>query len=66
MKRSQMICSSCIKFDDGLCRLDPEVRRIEQPCNHWCAQGEWRLWSERAQETEPFFWGDWQQEEPPA
>jgi len=64
MKRSEMRCISCVKFEDGQCRLDPEPRQIEQPRAHCCAQGEWRRWSERSQEMEPYFWGEWQHEEP--
>lgn len=66
MKRSEMICRSCVKFEHGQCRLDPEPRRIGDPMTHWCAQGEWTRWSERLQEMEPHFWGEWQMEEPPA
>jgi hypothetical protein len=62
MKRSHMVCSRCVKFDGTDCRLDPEAYSIDQPESHWCAQGQWLQWSDRYQEMEPYFWGEWQPE----
>jgi hypothetical protein len=59
MKRSEMVCKSCIKFDGRYCRLSPEPEFLAGAASHWCAQGEWRGWSDRYQEMEPFFWGEW-------
>ena len=60
MKRTEMICCKCIKFEDNCCRLGPESVRIDDPEAHWCAQGIWRQWSERFQEMEPYYWGEWE------
>jgi len=60
MKRSDMVCSRCIKFDLGRCRLAPQTQFISDPEIHWCAQGRWHMWSVRYQEMEPYFWGEWQ------
>ncbi len=62
MKRSEMICSSCIKFDGSHCRLNPEAHPVRDPQTHWCAQGQWHEWSERYLEMEPFYWGEWPEE----
>ncbi len=59
MTRSDMVCSNCVKFDGKNCRLDPEAYFIKDPLDHWCAQGQWTEWSERFQEPEPYFWGEW-------
>ncbi len=59
MKRSEMVCSACIKFDSQLCRLMPEPIEVEDPESHWCAQGQWQKWSDRYHEMEPFYWGEW-------
>jgi hypothetical protein len=61
MKRSEMVCSKCIKFEGTQCRLDPEVLPLNDPERHWCAQGQWQEWSERYQEMEPFYWGEWEE-----
>jgi hypothetical protein len=61
MKRSEMVCSKCIKFEGTQCRLDPEVLPLNDPGRHWCAQGQWHEWSERYQEMEPFYWGEWEE-----
>lgn len=60
MKRSEMVCKSCIKQEAGQCRLDPESFDIAEPETHWCAQGQWHQWSERYREMEPFYWGEWE------
>lgn len=62
MKKSEMHCKSCIKFDGKDCRLDPKPVQIENPSEFWCSQGQWSCWSERYQEMEPFYWGEWEQE----
>jgi hypothetical protein len=62
MKRSDMTCSNCIKFDGLQCRLDPEPWSVENPDVHWCAQGQWQQFSERYQEMEPFYWGEWEED----
>jgi hypothetical protein len=62
MKRSDMICSACVKFDGSDCRLNPESHRVTDPQTHWCAQGQWREWSERYQEMEPYYWGEWEEQ----
>ncbi|MBI5569304.1 MAG: hypothetical protein HY914_05100 [Desulfomonile tiedjei] len=61
MKRSVMLCSTCIKMDGDVCRLGPAPLEIEEPGKHWCAQGVWHQWSERYQEMEPFYWGEWEE-----
>ena len=69
MKRSDMVCEKCDRFEDGFCRLEPIPKRLEAPLyrfcpdKHWCAQGEWRQWSERYGEWERFGWGGWDEEE---
>jgi len=62
MKRSEMVCKRCIKFDGTLCRLSPETRRIDEPEHGWCAQGQWHQWSDRYQEMEPYYWGEWEED----
>ncbi len=62
MKRSEMICKGCIKFDGAMCRLYPDPLRIESPERHWCAKGQWQQWSQRYQEMEPYYWGEWEEE----
>jgi len=54
-----MICTGCIKFDGTACRLQPTQLAITDPNVHWCAQGQWQQWSERYNEMEPYFWGEW-------
>jgi hypothetical protein len=61
MKRSEMTCSSCIKFDGSHCRLGPKPHQVDDPQSRWCAQGQWHEWSERYREMEPFYWGEWQE-----
>lgn len=61
MKRSNMVCSTCIKRQDEQCRLNPAAVPIQEPDNHWCSQGVWHQWSERYQEMEPFYWGEWEE-----
>ena len=61
MKRSSMVCSACIKRQDEECRLNPEAVPIQAPNNYWCAQGVWHQWSDRYQEMEPFYWGEWEE-----
>jgi hypothetical protein len=62
MKRSEMICNTCIKFDGSHCRLAPDSYPVNDPQVHWCAQGQWHEWSDRYQEMEPFYWGEWPEE----
>ena len=61
MKRSAMVCSKCIKLQDAQCRLSPATVPIEEPDTHWCSMGVWHQWSERYQEMEPFYWGEWEE-----
>jgi hypothetical protein len=61
MKRSSMVCSTCIKRQDAECRVNPSAVPIPDPASHWCAQGVWHQWSERYQEMEPFYWGEWEE-----
>jgi hypothetical protein len=56
-----MVCDECIKRQDEECRLNPEAVPIQDTHNHWCAQGVWHQWSERYQEMEPFYWGEWEE-----
>jgi hypothetical protein len=62
MKRSEMVCSKCIKWDGQLCSLSPQPVTIDDPEKQWCAQGQWHAWSERYQEMEPFYWGEWEEQ----
>ncbi len=59
MKRSLMVCRNCVKFENEDCRLNPEPVPVDNPDEHWCAQGQWHEWSERYQEMEPYYWGEW-------
>ncbi len=59
MKRSDMVCTQCIKFDGSLCRCYPKPVTVENPAKNWCAQGLWHQWSDQYEEMEPFYWGDW-------
>lgn len=61
MKRSEMVCSKCVKFDGSRCHLQPQAAQVDTPDSHWCAQGQWRQWSERYQEMEPFYWAEWEE-----
>ncbi|MBI4965364.1 MAG: hypothetical protein HY913_18960 [Desulfomonile tiedjei] len=61
MKRSEMICTKCVKFDGTSCRLQPQPIQVDEPAGYWCAQGQWHQWSERYQEMEPFYWGEWEE-----
>ena len=60
MQRTEMVCDNCIKFDGIKCRLNPDPVQIAGPQMHWCSQGQWRQWSERYQEMEPYYWGEWE------
>ena len=59
MKRSQMVCDGCVKLEGSVCHAEPRPLEIDRPQEHWCAQGQWRRWSERYEEMEPFYWGEW-------
>ncbi len=61
MKRSEMVCCACIKFQDGFCRCGPQPCFIESPATHWCGQGVWHRWSSRYLEMEPYYWGEWEE-----
>lgn len=61
MKRSEMVCDLCVKFEDGLCRFGPRAVAVPNPLSHWCSQGRWHQWSTRYQEMEPYFWGEWEE-----
>ena len=61
MKRSSMVCRTCIKRQDTECRLNPASVPIEEADSQWCAQGVWHQWSERYQEMEPYYWGEWEE-----
>jgi hypothetical protein len=60
MKREEFVCTRCIKCANGDCRLNPEPFALLDPDSHWCAQGQWHQWSERYQEMEPYYWGEWE------
>ena len=61
MKRSEMVCATCIKQEGGFCHLNPVPLILTPDLRlHWCAQGEWTCWSEKYQEMEPFCWGEWE------
>ncbi len=62
MRRVDMVCSGCIKFDGTNCRLNPVANPIGNPDAYWCAQGQWRAWSQRFLQMEPYFWGEWETE----
>ena len=70
MKKSEMVCRKCIKFEKGCCHLKPRklfFGTIENhpdivnynPDVHWCAEGVWHEGSDRYKEM-PFFWGEWE------
>jgi hypothetical protein len=59
MKKASMVCAACIKRNASQCHLGPDAVHIGSPDTHWCAQGVWHQWSERYQEMEPFYWGEW-------
>ncbi len=59
MKRRDMICLKCIKYDGKNCRLAPKPTAIDDPVDHWCAQGLWLRWSEEFDELVPCQWGEW-------
>jgi hypothetical protein len=59
MTRVEMVCRKCIKLENDQCRLNPVPIDISDPDRHWCAKGQWNEWSERFRETEPFYWGEW-------
>ncbi len=60
MKRADMTCLKCIKYEAPACRLNPPAVSINDPEGHWCSQGMWHQWSERYREMEPFYWGEWE------
>lgn len=62
MKRSEMVCTSCIKFDGSRCRCLPQPLSVEEPQTNWCTKGQWQKWSEQYQEMEPYYWGEWEVE----
>ena len=73
MKRSEIVCVKCIKFEVGQCCLYPKRLAIgsvdspdiinANPEIHWCSNGVWHEWSERYKETEPFYWGEGEDED---
>jgi len=52
----------CIKFDGAQCRLFPQPLPVADPDAHWCAKGQWQRWSDRYNEMEPYYWGEWDAE----
>ncbi len=62
MRKSSMKCRTCIKFQETECHLGPKAVKIKEPDKHWCAQGQWPEWSDRYQEMEPYYWGEWEEE----
>ena len=62
MRRSSMKCRTCVKFEETECRLAPKPVKIKDPDKHWCSQGQWHEWSDRYQEIEPYYWGEWEEE----
>ncbi len=66
MYRTEMKCTECVKFDTTHCRLNPVPLRIPNPSGHWCSQGLWHRWSDRYEEFEPYYWGDWEDTPPPS
>lgn len=63
MKKAEMRCKTCIKYDeaDG-CRLSSVPDFIVDPANHWCAQGLWRAWCPKLEDFDFYYWGDWDPE----
>ncbi len=61
MKRSEMVCDVCVKFNSGFCRLEPRSVAVPDPHRGWCSQGRWHQWSAKYQEMEAHFWGEWEE-----
>lgn len=62
VKQSDMRCATCVNYINTRCYQSPVPVTIEQPNEHWCSLGHWRVWSERFNEWEPYYWGEWQGE----
>jgi hypothetical protein len=64
MKKSEMICETCISFDkrgDRMCHEKPIPWNLAadgyDPQKHWCAQGSWR----HPYKSDTFiYWGQWE------
>jgi hypothetical protein len=64
MKRSEMVCRTCLNFEEGWCRLGPEPVDLHEkgvdwkaPIRYWCGSGRWKGSSGAIWE-----WGDWTEE----
>ena len=63
MKKSEMVCTKCIKYLAHCCRAQPVPVRIPQPAIHWCGLGLWHASvDDDPSEYHQFFWGDWYDE----
>ena len=63
MHRTEMVCGNCIKFDGIKC--GGSTRNRSRCRDRKCTgvrKGQWRQWSERYQEMEPYYWGEWEEE----
>jgi hypothetical protein len=64
MKKSEMICETCISFDkrgDCMCHEKPIPWNLVadgyDPQKHWCTQGSWR---HPYKSNEFLYWGQWE------
>lgn len=64
MRKEEMVCVKCIKYEDpcAMCHASPIPQQVSDydPDRHWCAQGEWHVWSERYKEFLRYKWGEWE------
>lgn len=61
MKKAEMRCVGCIKFDEGFCRANPRPLHLGAALDttaeqHWCAQGVWHKKSKQFPDDPPFRW----------
>lgn len=72
MKKSEMVCKKCVKFETGFCRAYPEPKPIKgsfdimgvgycniDPKTHWCGQGEWHDGAEPRYDSKGYIKRHW-------
>lgn len=60
IKKSEMVCATCINLEKSSCHLEPIKRLIRNPKEHWCSCGTWVFITEdgRRWRKNRASWGD--------